>query len=222
MMQEGLVQNLKIVCHNIRTVSPTAKFLLPLMIMGATQLCADDGAASIAAGGIVVMKRETRITMAKEVLQISTKKVIVDYDFRNDSDQDITIEVAFPIPDYDFSLDREGATQGFDDFQLWIDGTPAHFQVEARGFLKDQDYTNLLTSVHVDVATYGHGPPLDSRGKATAKSRDIQALTDAQRRQLEKVGLIAQDCDQGERNCIDGAALEGQEEVLLAADLPRA
>ena len=48
-----------------------SQVLLPLMIMGATQLYADDGAASIAAGGIVVMKRETRITMAKEVLQIS-------------------------------------------------------------------------------------------------------------------------------------------------------
>jgi len=179
------------------------KFLLPLLIMAAVHLHADDGAASIAAGGIVVMKREARITMAKEVLQISASKVIVDYDFRNDSDQDITIEVAFPIPDYDFSLDREGATQGFDDFQLWIDDAPTHFLVEARAFLKDHDYTNLLTSVHVDVASYGHGVPLDSRGKATAKSRDIQALTDAQRRQLEKVGLIAQDCDQDEKNCID-------------------
>lgn len=171
--------------------------------MGATHLHADDGAASIAAGGIVVMRRETRITMAKEVLQISPSKVIVDYDFRNDSGQDITTEVAFPIPDYDFSLDREGATQGFDDFQLWIDGAPAHYLVEARAFLKGQDYTNLLTSVHVDIASYGHGPPLDSRGRATAKSRDIQALTDAERRQLEKAGLIAQDCDQGEKNCID-------------------
>ena len=35
--------------------------------------------------------------MAKEVLQISAKRVIVDYDFRNDSDEDITTEVAFPI-----------------------------------------------------------------------------------------------------------------------------
>ncbi len=175
------------------------------MIMSVTQLCADDGAASIAAGGIVIMKRETRVTISKEVLRISPSKVIVDYDFRNDSDQDITSDVAFPIPDYDFSLDREGTAQGFDDFQLWIDGAPAHFLVEARAFVKDQDYTNLLTSMHVDVASYGHGVPLDSGGKATAKSRDIQSLSDAQRRQLEKVGLIAQDCDPGEKNCIDEA-----------------
>ena len=43
-------------------------------------------------------RRETRIVMAREVLQISAKKVVVDYDFRNDTNQDVTSEVAFPIP----------------------------------------------------------------------------------------------------------------------------
>ena len=61
---------------------------------------ADDGAASIAAGGVILMKREPRIVMAKEVLSISPLRVLVDYDFRNDSDEDITTEVAFPIPAY--------------------------------------------------------------------------------------------------------------------------
>ena len=56
---------------------PAALLGLPLFVL------ADDGAASIAEGGIVIMKRETRITMAKEVLQISNSKVIVDYEFRS-------------------------------------------------------------------------------------------------------------------------------------------
>ncbi len=179
------------------------KFLLALVMLAATHLRADDGAASIAAGGLVVMKRESRITMAKEVLRISASKVVVDYDFRNDSEEDVTTEVAFPIPDYEYDLNRTGDEQGFDDFHLWIDGAPAHYRVEARAFLKDQDYTELLTGVHVDIASYGHGPPLDSRGRATAKSRDIQQLTVAQRKQLEKLGLIAQDCDSDDKNCID-------------------
>jgi len=174
-----------------------------MMILGATHLRADDGAASIAAGGIVVMRHEPRITMAKEVLQISAKKVIVDYDFRNNSDQDITTEVAFPIPDYEFDLGRTGSQQGFDDFELSIDNVPAHYLVEARALVKDHDYTDLLAKMQVDIASYGHGIPLDSSGRATAKSRDLQALTDAQRRQLESLGLIAQDCDQNEKNCID-------------------
>jgi len=59
----------------------------------------DDGAASIRAGGLV-LKREARITMAKEVLRIGWNSVAVDYEFRNDTDEDVTTEVAFPIPPY--------------------------------------------------------------------------------------------------------------------------
>jgi hypothetical protein len=71
-------------------------------LSAARSLRADDGAASIAAGGIV-MVHEPRITMQKEVLRISESKVQVDYEFRNDTASDITTEVAFPVPAY--SLD---------------------------------------------------------------------------------------------------------------------
>lgn len=153
------------------------------MVLASVYLSADDGAASIAAGGLVVMKREPRITMAKEVLRISVSKVIVDYDFRNDSDLDITTEVAFPIPDYDHDLDRTGQEAGFDDFQLWVNGVPAHYQVEARAFLKDREYTQLLTDMHVDIASLAHAP----LGKV---GEDIKRLTSAQRKQLADAGLI--------------------------------
>jgi hypothetical protein len=69
-------------------------FIGSLLLAG--PLRADDGAASIAAGGLVLMKREPRIVMAKEVLRISAKSVLVDYDFRNDSDEDITLLVEKP------------------------------------------------------------------------------------------------------------------------------
>jgi hypothetical protein len=153
-------------------------------------LRADDGAASIAAGGIVVMMREPRIAMAKEVLQISTTKVIVDYDFRNDSDEDITTVVAFPIPDYDHDLSREGrlSKSGFEDFRLWVDGAVTAYRVEARAFLGNTEYTDLLTGMHVDVASFGHarfGP-----------SPEVQRLTSAEQRRLENSGLV--DPDGGE------------------------
>jgi hypothetical protein len=124
--------------------------------VSALHLLADDGAASIAAGGIVVMKREPRIVMAKEVLQISTTRVIVDYDFRNGSDEDITTEVAFPIPYYEVHERHDLPLQGFDDFHLWIEGAPATFLTETRAFLRDKDYTELLTSMHIDIPSFGH------------------------------------------------------------------
>jgi hypothetical protein len=173
--------------------------LLPILtVLTVIHLRADDGAASIAAGGLVVMKQEPRITMAKEVLQISASKVIVDYDFRNDSDENVTTEIAFPVADYAYDTDRKGSEQGFDDFRLWVDRVPARFHTEARAFVNGKEYTQLLASMHVDVASYGHGPlmgDVNGHRQPLAKSQDIQRLTAAQREQLGKVGLIALDWD---------------------------
>ncbi len=155
-----------------------------LAALTSIQLHADDGAASIATGGLVVMGREPRITMAKEVLQISMSKVIVDYDFRNDTDESITTEVAFPVPSYDLSMDETPpARQGFDDFRLWIDSSPARFHTQTRAFLKGKDFTPLLTGMHIDVASFGHATSNDH-------SPDIEKLSAAQRQQLEQAGLV--------------------------------
>lgn len=70
--------------------------VLAALALAAT-VFADDSAAAISAGGLVP-RRETRIVMAKEVPRIGMKKIVVDYDFRKDSDQDVTTEVAFPVP----------------------------------------------------------------------------------------------------------------------------
>ena len=75
-----------------------------MFVCASSALRADDGADSISAGGLVVMGHEPRITMVKEVLQISLGKVIVDYDFHNDTNHDITVGIAFPIPDYDLDI----------------------------------------------------------------------------------------------------------------------
>lgn len=161
--------------------------LLLLSALFPFYLYADDGAASIAEGGIIAMKREPRIVMAKEVLQISPSKVTVDYDFRNDSDEDITTTVAFPIPGYRMTADWR-VNQGFDDFQLWIDGEKGVFRTEARAFLGDKEYTKLLTSLSVDVGTFGHSTDYD-------QSPDIQKLSPGNRQQLVRLGLIDADYD---------------------------
>lgn len=176
-------------CKNDCIVTLKAKPLLLLMVLATVPLRADDGAASVAAGGVVVMKREPRITMAREVLGISSSKVVVDYDFRNDSGEDITTEVAFPVPDYDHDLAREGreaSQRGFDDFQLWIDGVATRYQTEARAFLKDTEYTDLLTGMHLDIASFGHTPLARYGG-------DIEKLTATERKQLEQLGLVGDD-----------------------------
>jgi len=88
---------------------------------------ADDSAASFAAGGLVA-RQENRIVMAREVLRIGLSKVEVDYDFRNDTDEDVTTEVAFPEPPFGQSVapgDPDKAD--FSDFMLEINGKPAAY-----------------------------------------------------------------------------------------------
>ena len=141
----------------------TALLLFPL-ILSPLYLLEDDGAASIAAGGIVVMKREPRIVMAKEV--------------------------AFPVPDYAIDYQQELPRPRFDDFHLWIEGTPAAFQTETRAFVRDKDYTDLLTSLQVEIATFGHA------GRSLDDYPDIHKLTAPQHNQLGELALIDAKDDQ--------------------------
>jgi hypothetical protein len=157
---------------------------LLLAIAASPVVLADDGAASIAAGGLV-MKREVRITMAKEVLFISTEKVIVDYDFRNETDTDTTTEVAFPIPRYsEMSVDELSPTfAGFDNFKLWIEGKPATFEVETKAILHGKDYSGLLKSFHINIANFGYSNSNDHRSQ-------IEKLSTTQKARLMRAGLI--------------------------------
>jgi hypothetical protein len=173
--------------HGLCENPPIQMRSLPVLLLAAACLhptaIADDGAASIAAGGIV-MTREPRITMAKEVLFISESKVRVDYDFRNDTDRDITTEVAFPIPDYSYEAEeRTPSEQGFDDFKLWVEGKPVNYAVEAKAMVNGQDYSALLRSMGVDIASYGHSTDNDTQPQ-------IQRLTSTQKLQLARASVI--------------------------------
>jgi hypothetical protein len=95
--------------------------------------------------------------MAKEVLKISPSRVQVDYVFRNDTDKDVTTEVAFPIPPYTNGPNEWTAKQAsFSDFALIIDGKPAKFQTDARALLNGRDVTSILNGDKIDIPTFGH------------------------------------------------------------------
>ena len=162
---------------------------LLLLSLLASSLSADDGATSISVGGLVAT-REPRITMAKEVLDISLKRVIVDYDFRNDTDAPVTTEVAFPIPAYTFdpeTADPEHA--GFDDFKLSINGKPYAFQTEIKAIVKGKDISSLLRANGIDIATFGHA----DESPDVSNSRDLGKLTPPQRAALVAAGAYTLD-----------------------------
>jgi hypothetical protein len=133
------------------------------------------------------MTREPRITMAKEVLFISTSKVVVDYDFRNDTDTDITTEVAFPIPDYK-PEEVSPSFQGFDDFKLWVNEKPIHYTIETKAFVDGRDYSSLLRSMGVDIQSFGHSNDDNARPQ-------FDRLSAIQKERLRKAGLIDRQYD---------------------------
>jgi hypothetical protein len=172
--------------------------LLVLIAFVGTSVCssafADDGAASIAAGGIVMI-REPRITMHREVLRISVEKVSVDYEFRNDTDVNVTTEVAFPVPAYSLEWDEYMIkTLGFNDFRLTVEGEPIHFMVETKAKLKGKDVSAVLNKYGIDIATFGHF------NEHTHYAKDIRTLSVAQRAALVRTGLIDPEADQDEGN----------------------
>lgn len=130
------------------------RLVAALLLATALPVEANDSAASTALGGIQ-LTREPRISMAKEKLTISTDKITVEYEFLNESDHDITTEVAFPIPAYQVTMDA-GGIRDFNDFHLWVEGARRAYKTEVRAMLKAKDYSALLRSHGVDIASLGH------------------------------------------------------------------
>lgn len=172
------------------TVKFNPRFIATLLASGLF-LCvyglADDSAASIAAGGLV-SRRETRIAMTREVLRLSPDKVIVDYDFRNESDEDVTTVVAFPVPAYTnhFPEWQGLPQQAFQSFQAWANGKPVTCKTEARATLKGKDVTGLLRSHGIDIPTLGQFD--ESTGAPV--TRDFGRLPVILRKELIREGVF--------------------------------
>ena len=148
---------------------------------------ANDAAASTAVGGIQ-LKREARISMEKERLTRSETKVIVEYEFLNETDRDITTEVAFPVPPYDLDWVSASYPKGVKDFHLWVEGQELKYQTEAKAMVHGSDESERLRRLSVDVSSFGHFD--DTHGPV---SRDIESLPRSQRLLLAQRGLTDKD-----------------------------
>ncbi|WP_306599789.1 DUF4424 family protein [Geothrix sp. 21YS21S-2] len=156
---------------------------LPFLVPGA--LLGNDGAAEVAQGGIR-LKQERRVAMVKERLFISKKKVRVEYEFRNESPEAVTTEIAFPIPEYHLDLGYGWAP--FDDFKVWVDDKPLSHKVEARAYVNGREITPELESMKLDVATFaGFEEPKDARLPFRSQIRECSR---SQKQRLIALGAI--------------------------------
>jgi hypothetical protein len=160
-------------------------------VMTAGPAVADDGAAVLAAGGIV-FTRDTPVQMLSEDLYVSPAKVRVRFEFFNPAKRDVATVVAFPLPDLDNAELGPPATLGttkydpvnFVGFRVKVNGQPRAFATEQRAFLKDRDITGLLKAV---------GMPVNVTNQGGRQAREHALERPAQRAQLVAAGAIEDD-----------------------------
>ena len=148
---------------------------------------ANDSSAELAAGGLV-LTHNAAIEMKAEDLYISAKQVRVHYRFANTSAHDVTVTVAFPMPDittegYDdvLAIPTQNPTN-FLDFHTTVDGKPVTAQLERKAIKNGTDYSALLRGLGVPLAPH-----------LAFTNQVLDKLPQARKDQLVKLGLAVVD-----------------------------
>jgi Domain of unknown function (DUF4424) len=152
---------------------------------------ADDGAASLAVGGIQ-FTRNRAIRMSSEDLYVSPDNVRVRFAFENTTDNDVVTMIAFPLPDID--LDRwggrpeylgkmKGDPLNFVGFRVSVNGRLVRFNTEQRAFLHGKDVTALLKASGVALNQLGQVPA----------GMELAGISKARQNLLEAHGLVDPD-----------------------------
>ena len=174
----------------MRIASTVAALTLALGLAG--RAGANDSTAELAAGGLT-LTRTAAIEMRAEDLYISAKQVRVRYRFVNTTPRDVTVTVAFPMPDI--------TTQGFDDMLAVPTDDPTNFLAFATvvdGRPVKAQLTQAVVKDGVDRTAYlrGLGLPLAPHLQTTGRALD--RLPKARQDELIRLGLaVADDYDAG-------------------------
>jgi hypothetical protein len=120
---------------------------------------ANDTSAELATGGLLFVQNDN-VEMRSEDLAISAKQVDVRYRFFNKSASDVTVLVAFPMPEVRIEEQDQNIALPTQDpvnllgFATTVNGKPVKTQVEQHVFAAGIDRTQLLTSLGIPLAPH--------------------------------------------------------------------
>lgn len=178
-------------CKLANNIICTMKTSLPLALaacMFAPAALANDGVASVSAGGIVFGKTDA-IAMKKEVLNVSHKLISVDYEFLNESASDVEETIVFPLPPYPAAQQISDSYYGQPNgFKILVNGKPVAFtsRLVAQG-PDGTDVTAQLKKLGLSNAQIAYSSGFD---KSVGSVPDFTAQ---QYKQLAKLGLLGTD-----------------------------
>jgi hypothetical protein len=104
-------------------------------------------------GGQLVFEKSRDVSMESEDLEISSKKIKVDYTFLNTSNKPIHGIVAFPIEDFEIgghNVDMPGDFNNPLNFELFVDGKKMPFKTK----YKKSEIENADMDVYSDYRIY--------------------------------------------------------------------
>src|SRR5258708_1680810 len=144
---------------SMRTLYLKTATLLLMAACGSAPALANHTWRGRATGGLLFVQNDN-VQMRSEDLAISVKEVNVRYRFFNKAASDVTVLVAFPMPEVRIEEQDQNISLPTEDpvnllaFTTTVNGKPVKTQVEQHVFAAGIDRTQLLTSLGIPLAPH--------------------------------------------------------------------
>ena len=93
------------------------------------------------------------------------------------------------VPEYDIHSMFTAGPSDLEGWHVWVEGKELKYQTETKALLNGIDFTGLLRSMSIDIASFGHWDT-DGNGKV---SGEISRLAKHQQEELMRAGLLNDD-----------------------------
>jgi hypothetical protein len=138
------------------------KIAIAILLAGAASIhaLANDSTAELSTGGLQFVRNDD-VEMRSEDLYISTREIRVRYRFFNRSDKDVTVHVAFPMPEvkheeFDVAIPSSDPVNLL-DFATRVNGQPVKAEVEQRATVGGVDRSQMLRDLRLPLAPHVEG-----------------------------------------------------------------
>src|SRR5262249_51757683 len=129
------------------------------VLVAAAPALAEEATVELSTGGLIFVRNDN-VEMLSEELAISANEVGARYRFFNKSEKDVTVLVAFPLPDLHVEGPDDTVPVPTEDpvnflaFTTAVNGQPVATQVEQRVIAAGLDRTQLLRTLGIPLAPH--------------------------------------------------------------------